>query len=162
MSANNCPKSLTMLGACGTMIMATLAATMTATAAPVTDTSLKPSAPIYYGEGGKYPFSAAVRVGDTLYLSGQMGIKDGKLVKGGVKTETQQTLDNIRMMLQQYGYAPKDLVKCSAMLTDMDDYKAFNSVYQSELNPPYPVRSAFAVSELALGASVMIECMAAK
>lgn len=94
-----------------------------------------------------------------------MGITDGKLVKGGIKTETKQTLDPryyYSHELRQYGYAPKDWVKCSVMLIDMDDFKAFNSVYQAELNPPYPVRSAFAVSELALGTSVMIECLATK
>ena len=120
------------------------------------------SAPIFYGDGGKYPFSEAVRVGDTLYMSGQIGIKDGKLVKGGIKAETKQALDNINTTLLQYGYQQSDLIKCSAMLTDMDDFGDFNKVYQAELAKPYPVRSAFGVTELALGSSVEIECMAAK
>ena len=120
------------------------------------------SAPIFYGDGGTYPFSDAVRVGDTLYLSGQIGFKDDKLVKGGVKAETKQALDNIQAILLQYGYQKSNLIKCSAMLANMDDFADFNKVYQNELVKPYPVRSTFGVAGLAAGASVEIECMAAK
>ena len=120
------------------------------------------SAPLFLGDGGAYPFSEAVRVDDTLYLSGQIGFKDGKLVKGGIQAETKQTFANIEEVLLKYGYQKSDIIKCSAMLTDMDDFSAFNKVYQSELSKPYPVRSAFGVAELAAGASVEIECMAAK
>lgn len=149
------------LAACslGFTMTANAAPTMTKTAA---NQSISTSAPIFYGDEGKYPFSAAVRVGDTLYMSGQIGMKDGKLVKGGIKAETKQALDNIHATLLQYGYQQSDLIKCSAMLTDMDDFSDFNKVYQAQLTKPYPVRSAFGVSELAVGASVEIECMAAK
>ena len=132
------------------------------TSKTTTSSTVSHSVPIFYGDGGKYPFSSAVRVGDTLYMSGQIGIKDGKLAKGGIKAETKQALDNINATLLQYGYQKSDLIKCSAMLTDMDDFSNFNKVYQAELSAPYPVRSAFGVTELALGASVEIECMAAK
>ncbi|WP_350561230.1 RidA family protein [Psychrobacter sp. CAL346-MNA-CIBAN-0220] len=153
--------SVLLAGACS------LALTMSATAAPATaktaiSQSVSKSAPVFYGDGGKYPFSDAVRVGDTLYMSGQIGFKDGKLVKGGIKAETKQALDNIHATLLQYGYQKTNIIKCSAMLTDMDDFGDFNKVYQTELAKPYPVRSAFGVAELAAGASVEIECMAAK
>ena len=114
------------------------------------------------GGGGEYPFSSAVRVGNTLYMSGQIGFKDGKLVEGGVKAEAKQALDNINGTLLQYGYQKSDLIKCMVMLTDMDDFNDFNDVYKTELAKPYPVRSAFGVADLAAGASVEIECMAAK
>ena len=120
------------------------------------------SKPIFYGDGGAYPFSDAVRVGDTLYLSGQIGFKDDKLVKGGIKAETKQVFDNIQAILLQYGYQKSNLIKCSAMLTDMNDFADFNKVYQTELAKPYPVRSTFGVAGLAAGASVEIECIAAK
>ncbi|WP_352336534.1 Rid family hydrolase [Psychrobacter sp. 16-MNA-CIBAN-0192] len=120
------------------------------------------SKPIFYGDGGAYPFSDAVRVGDTLYLSGQIGFKNDKLVKGGVKAETKQIFDNIQAILLQYGYQKSNLIKCSAMLTDMKDFADFNKVYQTELAKPYPVRSTFGVAGLAAGASVEIECIAAK
>ena len=126
---------------------------------PLTSTT---SAPAFLGDSSPYPFSEAVQVGNTLYLSGQIGFKDGKLVKGGIKSETKQTLDNIQNTLSKYGYQKFDLIKCTAMLADMDDFDDFNKVYKMELSRPYPVRSAFGVSELAAGASVEIECVAAK
>ena len=149
--------SVLLAGACS------LACIISATAAPiVVHSAVSKTAPIFYGDGGKYPFSNAVRVGDTLYMSGQIGFKDGKLVKGGIKAETKQTLDNIQALLLQYGYEKSNIIKCSAMLTDMDDFADFNKVYQAELAKPYPVRSTFGVAELAAGASVEIECIAAK
>ena len=120
------------------------------------------SSPVFLGDGGNYPFSEAVRVGDTLYMSGQIGFKDGKLVKGGVKAEAKQALANINTTLLKYGYQKSDIVKCMVMLTDMDDFNDFNKIYKAELAKPYPVRSAFGVTELAAGASVEIECIAAK
>lgn len=138
----------------------------TASAAPVvshaTNATNAKTSPVFLGDGGNYPFSDAVRVGDTLYMSGQIGFKDGKLVKGGVKAETKQAINNINETLLKYGYKKSDIVKCMAMLTDMDDFDDFNKVYKAELAKPYPVRSAFGVAELAAGASVEIECTAAK
>ena len=142
-----------LVGAC------TLGFTVSATAAPAT---IIKSSPVFLGDGGNYPFSEAVRVGDTLYMSGQIGFKDGKLVKGGVKAEAKQALANINSTLLKYGYQKSDIVKCMVMLTDMDDFDDFNKVYKAELAKPYPVRSAFGVAELAAGASVEVECIAAK
>ena len=136
---------------------------VSANAAPATNTaSITKSSPVFLGDGGNYPFSEAVRVGDTLYMSGQIGFKDGKLVKGGIKAEAKQALDNINTNLLKYGYQKSDIVKCMAMLIDMDDFDDFNKVYKAELAKPYPVRSAFGVAELAAGASIEIECIAAK
>ena len=133
-----------------------------ANANTTTAVSIAKSGPVFLGDGGTYPFSEAVRVGNILYMSGQIGFKEGKLVKGGIKAETKQVLDNIHSTLLKYGYRQSDIVKCMVMLTDMDDFDDFNTVYKAELTKPYPARSAFGVSELAAGASVEIECMAAK
>lgn len=139
---------------------------VSAQAAPTSTNPTNPtiiqSKPIFLGDGGEYPFSSAVRVGNTLYMSGQIGFKDGKLIKSGIKAETKQALDNINGVLLQYGYQKSDLVKCMAMLTDMGDFGDFNEVYKTQLNKPYPVRSAFGVASLAANASVEIECIAAK
>ena len=110
------------------------------------------------------PFSEAVRVGNTLYLSGQLGIAPGTLtlVPGGIGAEAKQTLENIRSTLQIYGYSMKDVVKCTVMLADIAEWPAFNEVYRDFFQPPYPARSAFAASGLAMGARVELECMAAK
>jgi reactive intermediate/imine deaminase len=110
------------------------------------------------------PFSEAVRVDNTLYLSGKIGFDPakGKLAKGGLKAEAAQALTNIKTSLNKYGYEMKDVVKCLVMLTDINDFKAFNEVYTSYFTPPYPARSAFAVADLAINSVVEIECFAVK
>lgn len=109
------------------------------------------------------PFSEAVRLGDTLYLSGQIGVKPGtlELVDGGMAAEARQTMDNIQATLKASGRAMSDVVKCTVMLADMSEWAAFNEIYQDYFEPPYPARSAFGTSGLALGARVEVECMAA-
>ena len=110
------------------------------------------------------PFSEAVRVGDTLYLSGQIGIVPGSmsLVPGGIEAEARQTLDNIRTTLKAHDYEMSDLVKCTVMLADIGEWAAFNEVYRTFFSPPYPARSAFGANGLALGARVELECIAAR
>jgi 2-iminobutanoate/2-iminopropanoate deaminase len=110
------------------------------------------------------PFSEAVRVGNTLYLSGQIGIVPGsmKLVEGGIKTEARQTMENIKATLEAHGYAMTDVVKCTVMLADMSEWGTFNEVYKSFFSGRYPARSAFGANGLAIGARVEVECIAAK
>jgi len=113
---------------------------------------------------GTLPFSEAVRVGDTLYLSGQIGNVPGKLelVPGGMKAEAKQVLDNIRTTLEAHGWSMANVVKCTVMLADMKDWPAFNEVYKAAFTPPYPARSALGANGLALGARVEVECIAAR
>jgi len=110
------------------------------------------------------PFSEAVRVGDTLYLSGQVGTRPGTddLVPGGLEAEARQTLSNIRATLEVHGYSMDDLVKCTVMLADISEWADFNEVYKSFFESHYPARSAFGANGLALGARVEIECIAAR
>jgi len=109
------------------------------------------------------PFSEAVRVGNTLYLSGQVGIVPGtpKLVPGGIKEEARQTMENIRASLEVHGYAMTDIVKCTVMLADISEWAAFNEVYKTFFTGRYPARSALGANGLALGARVEVECIAA-
>jgi reactive intermediate/imine deaminase len=111
---------------------------------------------------GDLPFSEAVRHGDTLYLSGQIGIAPGtlKLVPGGLRAEAEQALKNIRTILEANGRTTADLIKCTVMLADMADWPAFNEVWRAFLTKPYPARSALGASGLALGAHVEVECIA--
>jgi 2-iminobutanoate/2-iminopropanoate deaminase len=113
---------------------------------------------------GTLPFSEAVRVGNTLYLSGQIGIVPGtsKLVPGGLREEARQVMENIKASLEAHGYSLRNLVKCTVMLADIAEWSAFNEVYASFLAKPYPARSAFGASGLALGARVEVECTAAR
>lgn len=109
------------------------------------------------------PFSEAVRVGNTLYLSGQIGILPGtlKLVPGGIVEESRQTMDNIKASLEANGYSMNDLVKCTVMLADIAEWGAFNQVYKTYFTSRYPARSALGANGLALGARVEVECIGA-
>jgi len=110
---------------------------------------------------GAAPFSVAVRVGDTLYLSGTLGTKDRELVEGGIGPETVQTLENIRARLAEHGLTMADVVKCSVFLADIADFAAMNAEYTKVFQPPRPTRTTVAVSGLAIGANIEIECIAA-
>lgn len=109
-----------------------------------------------------YPFSQAVQVDHTLYLSGQIGTdpKTGKLVEGGIDKESRQTMQNIKDLLAEQGHSMSDIVKCTVMLADIKEWLAFNNAYRGFFNDRYPARSAFAGSGLALGARVEVECIA--
>jgi reactive intermediate/imine deaminase len=111
--------------------------------------------------GRALPFSDAVRVGDVLYLSGQLGLgADGKL-PDGVEAQTKAAMDNIGAILKRAGVEYKDVVHCTAMLDDMADWPAFNGVYVTYFPPgKLPARSAFGTDGLALGGKVEIECQA--
>lgn len=107
------------------------------------------------------PFSAAVRVGNMLYVSGQMGTDESvKIVPGGIEAETRQTLQNIKAILERHGSSLDRVVKCMVMMADMSEWPAMNSVYVQHFTKHLPARSAFGASALALGGRVEIECMA--
>jgi len=107
------------------------------------------------------PFSEAVRVGDMLYLSGQIGIdKSRKLVSGGIGPETRQTLENIKAALERHGSSLDQVVKATVMMADMKEWPEMNKVYVTYFPQHLPARSAFGATALALGARVEIECIA--
>ncbi|MDC9496308.1 MULTISPECIES: RidA family protein [unclassified Pseudoalteromonas] len=109
------------------------------------------------------PFSQIVKAGNTLYMSGQIGINPatGKLAAGGFEGEAKQTLENIKRTLEQHNYSMSNIVKCTVMLTNISDFKAFNAIYTQYFSAPYPARSAFAVNALALDSLVEVECIGA-
>lgn len=108
------------------------------------------------------PFSEAVRVGNMLYLSGQLGTDSrGRLVPGGIRAETRQALINIEAALERQGFTLDQVVKCTVMLADMGEWAAMNQVYVTFFRSGRPARSAFGTSGLALGARLELECMAA-
>jgi 2-iminobutanoate/2-iminopropanoate deaminase len=108
------------------------------------------------------PFSEIVRVGDMLYLSGQMGNLPGSLTlsPGGIEAEARQALLNIQASLEAHGYSLAHVVKCTVMLADMADWPAFNAVYTTFFERPYPARSAFGASGLALGGRLELDVIA--
>ena len=107
------------------------------------------------------PFSDAVRVGNTLYLSGQIGFdsETGKLVEGGIEVETKKTLTNIKNVLEKLGSSLDNVVKCTVILADIKEWQTMNNVYKTFFTD-YPARTSFAASGLALNARVEIECIA--
>jgi 2-iminobutanoate/2-iminopropanoate deaminase len=107
------------------------------------------------------PFSEAVRVGDMLYLSGQLGTDStGRLVPGGIGPETRQALNNISAALTRHGSSLDRVVKCTVMLADIAEWAVMNEVYLTFFRSHRPARSAFGTSGLALGARLELECMA--
>ena len=108
------------------------------------------------------PFSEAVKVGDLLFLSGQIGTMPGKLevVKGGIQPETRQTMENIKSVLERHGATMDHVVKCTVFLADINEWAKMNEVYVTYFNKHKPARSALAASGLALDSRVEIECIA--
>lgn len=107
------------------------------------------------------PFSEAVRVGDMLYLSGQIGyLSSGQLAPGGIAGETRQALENIKTTLERHGSSLDRVVKVTVMLADMNEWVEMNKVYVIYFSGHLPARSAFGTNGLALGARVEIECLA--
>ncbi len=105
-------------------------------------------------------FSPAVRVGNLLFLSGQIGVDTaGRLVAGGIQAEARQALNNIRGVLEQYGSSMDRVVKCTVFLADIKDYAAFNEIYATYFRVRKPARSAMAASGLALNARTEVECI---
>lgn len=108
------------------------------------------------------PFAEATRVGDILYLSGEIGTTEsGALATGGITGEARQVMDNIGAKLRKRGLGFDDVFKCTVMIADMARWADFNAVYVSYFKPGrLPARSAFGANGLALGAQVELECWA--
>jgi reactive intermediate/imine deaminase len=111
--------------------------------------------------GMGYPYSESARVGDLLFLAGQVGEDgDGKLVPGGIKAEAEQMMMNIEAALARRGLGMEHVVKCTVFLADIAEWSAFNEVYKKHFSQPYPARSALGASGLAVNARVEMECIA--
>ena len=107
------------------------------------------------------PLSTAVRVGDVLYLSGQLGtVPDQGLAPGGIEAEARQALDNIKRVLETAGSGMERVVKCTVFLADIADFRAMNEVYRTYFPTDPPARSTVAVAGLVLNARIEIECLA--
>ncbi len=110
------------------------------------------------------PFSPAVRVGNVIYLAGQIGTDasaSGAVVPGGIAAETKQVMENIKRVAEAVGSSMDRLVKCTVFMADMAEWDAMNAVYRTYFTAPnFPARSALGVNGLALNARVEIECIA--
>nr|WP_298717902.1 Rid family detoxifying hydrolase [uncultured Steroidobacter sp.] len=108
------------------------------------------------------PFSEAVRAGDFLYLSGQIGDDPvtARLPPGGIEPESRQVLVNVKRVLEANGASLSDVVKCTVFLADIAEWATFNNVYREFFKKPFPARSALGASGLAMNARVELECIA--
>ena len=108
------------------------------------------------------PFSEAVRVGDMLYLAGQLGTLPGttQVAPGGIGPESRQVMDNIKAVLERHGTSLEHVVKCTVFLADMKEWPAFNAIYREYFPLHFPARSAFGTTGLAFGARVEVEVIA--
>lgn len=106
------------------------------------------------------PYTPIVRAGDWLIVSGQVGIVDGKLVKGGTGGELRQAIANLEGHLVAEGASLEHVVKTTVFLRHMSDYTIMNEVYIDCFGDHRPARSAIGIAELPIGALVEIEAWA--
>jgi 2-iminobutanoate/2-iminopropanoate deaminase len=106
------------------------------------------------------PYSPVVRAGDWLVTSGQIGLRDGAIVDGGVRAQTVQALANLRALLEGEGATLAHVVKTTVFLTDMADFAAMNEEYATAFADHRPARSTVGVAALPLGAVVEVEAWA--
>ncbi|MGH7645552.1 MAG: Rid family detoxifying hydrolase [Gemmatimonadales bacterium] len=108
------------------------------------------------------PFTPAVRLGNVLYLSGQIGNVPGtrQLADTGIAGQTRQAMENMSAVLAAAGSALDRVFKCTVFLADLADYQKMNEVYARYFPATVPARSTVAVSGLVFGARVEIECLA--
>lgn len=108
------------------------------------------------------PYTPVVRAGDWIIVSGQLGIKDGALVEGGVAAQTAQAVVNLQAQLESVGAGLGDIAKTLCFLTDMDTFATFNEAYVAGFAGVRPARSTIGVAALPFGGAVEIEAWAYK
>ena len=106
------------------------------------------------------PYTPVVRAGDWVIVSGQLGMKDGAIVPGGVRAQTQQAVINLKAQLATMGATVDDIAKTLCFLTDMDTFPTFNEMYAAGFGKARPARSTIGVKELPFGGAVEIEAWA--
>ena len=106
------------------------------------------------------PYTPIVKAGPWLVSSGQVGIKDGALVEGGIGAQCVQALENLKALFENQGSSLDAITKTTVFLTSMDHYGEMNEHYIAAFGDHRPARSAVAVAELPIGALVEIEATA--
>jgi 2-iminobutanoate/2-iminopropanoate deaminase len=108
------------------------------------------------------PYSQAIRAGDFIFVSGQLGIDPAtkQLVEGGIAAQAERALRNIAAILEAAGGTMEQVVKTTVLLQSMDDFSRLNEVYARYFSAEPPARAAYQVAKLPLGALVEIEAIA--
>jgi reactive intermediate/imine deaminase len=107
------------------------------------------------------PFSPAVRTGEFIYVSGQIGQDpvSGGLIPGGIERQTEQAFANLSAILASAGRSLADVVRVGIYLTDMRDFTSVNAIYARHFAEPYPARTTVGVAALPLGAAMEIDAV---
>jgi 2-iminobutanoate/2-iminopropanoate deaminase len=108
------------------------------------------------------PYTPVVRAGNWIIVSGQLGMKDGAIVEGGVSAQTTQAVENLKGQLATMGATLADIKKTMCFLTDMADFPVFNTAYVAGFGDSRPARSTIGVAALPMGGNVEIEAWAWK
>ena len=108
----------------------------------------------------KLPFSSFRKEGDFMFLSGQIGLKNGALIAGGIKEQTVQAAENINTILREQNLSLENVVDVVAFLVEQEDYPIFNEVYGGVFGEPFPTRTTVTVKSLPLGAKVELKVVA--
>jgi len=108
------------------------------------------------------PFSPSITKGGFVFTSGQVYLKNGKLIEGSVEDKTHQVMENLKVVLEKAGVSFRDVVKTTIYTTDMSLYGKINEVYGSYFSESYPARETVCVKELPLGAILEISMVAFK
>jgi 2-iminobutanoate/2-iminopropanoate deaminase len=105
------------------------------------------------------PYTPAVRAGDLLFVSGQLGVRDGSLVSGDTVDQLTQAFANLGALLADHGAALGDVVKMTVFLRHMSDFPRMNEAYMEALGDHRPARTTIGVAELPMNALVEIEAV---
>jgi 2-iminobutanoate/2-iminopropanoate deaminase len=112
----------------------------------------------------KRAYSPAIEVNNTLYVSGQIAVDQatGKIIEGGIELQAKQVLKNLKNVIEKAGYTMENVVKCTVLLSDIATYSTVNQIYMEFFPKDPPVRMAFAVKDLPMGALIEIDAIAVK
>lgn len=142
------------------LLLAMVAACPTIAAAQIAP--VRPGVQYYADAASALPFSPAVRVGDVVYLSGQIGQDAAGKLPAGMDAQAKLAMDNVAAAARRAGTSMDRVVKCTVMLKDMTQWAAFNTIYRGYFAAGHlPARSAFGATALAYDALVEVECIAA-
>ena len=110
------------------------------------------------------PYSTATIYGDTVYMSGMIGVDPAtqKPVEGGTLAQAKQVFENIRTILGEMGLEMDDVLKTTVFLTNLGDFAEVNKLYAEYFAPNFPARTCVEVSKLPMGLSIEVECIARK
>ena len=108
------------------------------------------------------PYCTAVVCGDTVYMSGVIGVnpETGKPAEGGTLAQAKQVFENIKTILSEIGLSMDDVLKTTVFLTNLGDFAEVNKLYAEYFGPNYPARSCVEVSALPMGLAIEVECIA--